>query len=346
MLRVFISYTREDQDVVNALLQDIEALGHRPWFDQQLTGGRIWWNQVLTEIRECDVLVFALSPVSLDSHACKLEYTYAFSLHKSILPILVADGVSMGLVPTALSQIQFIDYRNQDKQTVFDLINAIAGLAPSQPLPDPLPQPPEVPLSYLAKLRDQVETTATLGFEKQAALLVQLKDRLNKIDEFNDVRNLLERFRLRDDLLAKVAEELDVLLTDTKDVPSDQNRTPSASRVSTTLANSETSESTSHDTDSKTKGTIPDVKTVHIGPMKVIVTVKGHLIEMHDTGWGPETVKYDGEVVSRKVSFGGATHAFQVHEDGEYVLYEVKMTSRIGTKFEAKRNGEIFFSNH
>jgi hypothetical protein len=31
----------------------------------------VWWNHILTRIRECDVFVFAVSPESLDSQACK-----------------------------------------------------------------------------------------------------------------------------------------------------------------------------------------------------------------------------------------------------------------------------------
>jgi hypothetical protein len=74
MLRIFISYSRENQTAVKTLVQDMEAVGHKAWFDQQLTGGQVWWNEVLASIRDCDLFVFALAPDALNSQACKLEY--------------------------------------------------------------------------------------------------------------------------------------------------------------------------------------------------------------------------------------------------------------------------------
>jgi len=216
MLNVFISYSRQSQSVVKTLVQDIEALGHKVWFDQELVGGHAWWEQVLAKIRECDIFVFALAPEALDSHACKLEYTYAFDLHKTILPILVADDVSINLLPPALSSIQHIDYRQQNRQSAFALVNALTNLPTPQPLPDPLPKSPEVPISYLGNLKNEIETTTTLSFQEQTALLLKLKEHLGEVKEFDDVINLLKRLRKRDDLFAKVAVEIDTLLISTK----------------------------------------------------------------------------------------------------------------------------------
>lgn len=126
---------------------------------------------------------------------------------------MVADGISINLLPPVLSTIQFIDYRHQDKQAAFALFRALNSLPTPQPLPDPLPEPPEAPISYLGKFRDQIESSAVLGFQEQTALLLKLKDRLSHANEFNDVRDLLGRLRLRDDLFAKVADEIDALLT-------------------------------------------------------------------------------------------------------------------------------------
>ena len=218
MIRIFISYNRESQDVVRTLAQDFEEFGHKVWFDYELTGGQAWWGQILERIRECDLFVFTLSPQALDSYACKLEWTYAFVLCKTILPILVADGVSMNLVPPELSALQHVDYRSQDKKAVFALNKALTKLPAPQPLPDPLPEPPEIPVSYLSNLKDQIETTQSLSFQEQSALVLQLKERLANQDESNDVRKLLQHLRKRDDLLAKISREIDSLLIGTAKV--------------------------------------------------------------------------------------------------------------------------------
>jgi hypothetical protein len=80
------------------------------------------------------------------------------------------------------------------------------------------------------------------------------------------------------------------------------------------------------------------------------IKYNGHTIEIK--AWGTEKVFCDGKEVSRKNSFFGATHTFQVREDGRQVEYEVK----IGLKFlwrvrwfrtwcEVKRSGEIVFTD-
>jgi hypothetical protein len=77
-------------------------------------------------------------------------------------------------------------------------------------------------------------------------------------------------------------------------------------------------------------------------PKKGAITYKGHCIDVHDTGYGPEIVKYDGKVVSKKASLSGTSHVFRVEEDGESVQYIVKFSGR---GCEITRNGVILFTN-
>ena len=116
MAAVFISYCRESHEKARSLAQDLEALGYQTWFDQAITGGQAWWNSILGQIQKCDIFAFALELESLDSAACKREYAYAAKLGKSILPVLIADDVDTELLPGALAQIHFVDYRREDRE--------------------------------------------------------------------------------------------------------------------------------------------------------------------------------------------------------------------------------------
>jgi hypothetical protein len=60
MSSIFISYRRQSQPAAADLARDIAALGHSVWFDNELSGGQVWWDQILAEIRRCDVFVFVL----------------------------------------------------------------------------------------------------------------------------------------------------------------------------------------------------------------------------------------------------------------------------------------------
>jgi len=212
MARIFISYNRVSSGAVEVLADDLLATGHEVWFDQSITGGQQWWNEILANIRQCDLLIFALAPESLQSHACREELGYAGQLGKGVLPLLVADGVQTSLLPRPLGEIQFIDYRSQDRRTALALVRAINRLPPPPPLPDPLPEPPPLPISYLNDLSDRIDSAATLSFQEQAALLIELKGRLEESGSREAVLDLLQRMRRRDDLLARLAGEIDVLL--------------------------------------------------------------------------------------------------------------------------------------
>src|SRR5215475_8144386 len=149
MANIFISYNRQTKAITKALVEDIEALGHTVWFDQELSGGQAWWDQILSMIRRCDLFVFVLDPAALNSVACKREYGYAADLRKPILPILVSEGVSTNLLPPSLSQIEFVDYRNQDRTAALRLARAFSTVPPPAAIPDPLPVPPPGSASLL-----------------------------------------------------------------------------------------------------------------------------------------------------------------------------------------------------
>ncbi len=224
MSKAFICYSRQSQEIVTTLAKDIEELGHNVWFDQELTGGQAWWNQILESIRKCDIFVFALAPEALDSKACKLELDYAFDLckTKTIIPIVVSEGVSINLLPSNLSAIQQVDYRQQDKQAYISLNKAINNLPTPQPLPNPLPKPPEVPIPYLGDLKKKINTEASLNYEVQGTILFDLekivreqKDTADKIN-LADIKILIENMRQRKDISHSIANRLDVLKKEIK----------------------------------------------------------------------------------------------------------------------------------
>lgn len=226
MAHFFISYSRKDEQAVRALARDIEALGHEVWLDHELTGGQDWWNEILQRIRACGVFIFALSPPSLDSTACRRELRYAEALDKRILPVLLTDGVSTNLLPPALSTIQFVDYRTPSREAALALARTLVNLPPPNPLPDPLPEPPEVPVSYLTELKDIVDSSGILQFDEQAALAFRLKEKLNDEEVADDVRSLMRRFRSRPDLLARVAEDIDDALGQRRSAASEPEAKP------------------------------------------------------------------------------------------------------------------------
>jgi hypothetical protein len=141
MTRFFVSYARADTDAVRSLVSALEFLNHEAWIDRRLAGGQKWWDEILEEIRGCDVFVVALSNNGLRSNVCRVEYDYATALGKTILPVIIED-VSSDDVPPALAAVQFVDYRLPNEQAALALARALQSLPASRPLPVPLPDPP------------------------------------------------------------------------------------------------------------------------------------------------------------------------------------------------------------
>jgi len=225
-LRVFVSYDRGNVQSVKTLAEELEALGHQVWFDQDLTGGHRWWDSILAQIRECGLFVFALTPESLESHACRKELDYAKRLNREILPILMSEEVSVSLLPRCLAEIQYVDYRRQDRQTAFALIRAINRLPAPAPLPDPLPEAPAAPGSHLGELKERVDSTGELNIEEQIAIVFKLKEEIQVGRSPDEARGLLRRLRERDDLRAKVAKEIEAALAGTEDRAATRERAP------------------------------------------------------------------------------------------------------------------------
>jgi hypothetical protein len=216
MSRIFISYSSKSKESVRTLAQDLGEIGHQIWFDHKLTGGKEWWDQILEQIRQCDLFVFALTPDALDSIPCQREYRYADALDKNILPVMLADGVSINLLPPELTVIQFVDYREQSKEAAFRLMTALSGLPAARPLPMPLPEAPAVPISYEGELKVQIEAAKTLSFDEQSAILLKLRAKLDEYQQSNnrldDIHELLRRFKKRDDLFARIDREIESLI--------------------------------------------------------------------------------------------------------------------------------------
>jgi hypothetical protein len=214
MAKIFISYDRASKDVVEELVKDLTADDHKIWFDQHLTGGHKWWDNILSEIRKCEIFVAALTPASLDSRACQREAKYAKDVQRILLPVRLSDKVSPNSLPPELSELQWVDYTRLDKQALISLQRTLRNLSATPPLPDPLPDLPPVPISYLSSLRAKIETDTQLQLQDQIQLLFELRRQIRNGDPAKEIMDLLQRLKNRGDLFAVVSQDIDDLIRD------------------------------------------------------------------------------------------------------------------------------------
>ena len=212
-MAIFVSYARADSVAVQALIKDLDRTDHRPWMDGQLRGGDAWWNEILRQIRECDVFVFALSEHSLHSRPCQAELDYARRLGVPIIPLQVGPVSTMRAGPFA--DVQVIDYTHPNSTTGMELVAAIERLIRTRgPLPDPEATPPGVPFAYLMRLRNEIDAP-TLSAEDQERILGDLTRAFEQEEAAvrPDIIELMHELKSRPDVTHRVANQIDRTLT-------------------------------------------------------------------------------------------------------------------------------------
>jgi len=212
--KAFISYSRSSESAVQKIREDLLRSGiDEVWWDKHLVGAQSWWDTILHQIRESDVVICLVDVGIKDSLAVRREYQYAVDLGKPLLPILLSSEINITTLPVELSGKQYVDYREENSSRASNLVEAIGNLPPPPPLPDPLPHAPEMPRSERDYLMERVSSTEPLSEEVQNAVLNQLR-RLARSEDSEQrefARTWLTQLRGRRELYASVATDIDEL---------------------------------------------------------------------------------------------------------------------------------------
>jgi TIR domain-containing protein/interferon-induced transmembrane protein len=227
---IFVSYARQDQAKAREMVEGLRVLGSNVWFDEGLVGGQEWWDEILEHIRTCDIFVQALSASATKSAACDNERRYAVALGKHVLPVML-EAIPGPLLPGDVAGLQFIDYVDAGAGSAFKLAAAISDAPVPPQLPDPLPEPPRAPLSYLVALGDKVRSQE-LSFDEQLAIVTKIRSALNHPedidgpDDVDSAERVLHALQARPDVYKRVAEEVDETLARAKQVRESLTRPP------------------------------------------------------------------------------------------------------------------------
>src|SRR4051812_37901416 len=95
-MKVFVSYAREDQTLVDGVVRDLSDLRQEPYYDQNLLGGQKWWEELLDRIAGSEVFLPCLFEHYRESEACRREAAYAAELGVPFLPVAGRDGQQPG----------------------------------------------------------------------------------------------------------------------------------------------------------------------------------------------------------------------------------------------------------
>ncbi len=178
-MKIFISYARVNRKQVETLEKLLTDLGHDAWFDREIVAGEDWWKSITSSIERCEVFVFALSPQSTNSSACRAEFQYALDLNKPILPVMLLEAE---LPIGKLRETQFVNGRALNRpETIIEISKALSVLKDNiaggeYPPPDPLPPRPAFPFppDPLAEIRQKMQHVEALTEQDMLEIVYQL----------------------------------------------------------------------------------------------------------------------------------------------------------------------------
>ena len=209
-MAIFLSYAREDVDLAAFIVEELTELRTDVNIDKEIKGGQDWWDQICDWIQECDIFVLLLSEAWLDSNACRAEAEYAAAMQRPFLPLAIGP-VNLDQLPLELKRYQVIQYDPESKESYKQIVKALTNMISSPPAPDPLPERPAIPESYVDPFKRSL-ASESLTLEDQVSLFAVLKLHSGDPKRHEDAIGLIRELRSRRDLTVGVAEEIDAFL--------------------------------------------------------------------------------------------------------------------------------------
>src|SRR5262245_63771846 len=107
-LKVFISYSRKDEEFAQELLSGLQLVGFEPYLDKHdIAAGENWEQRLGRLIEAADTVVYVISPNAVASERCAWEVERTVTLKKRLLPI-VWRRVDEAQVPPRLKQLNYL----------------------------------------------------------------------------------------------------------------------------------------------------------------------------------------------------------------------------------------------
>ncbi|MCU0498051.1 MAG: TIR domain-containing protein, partial [Anaerolineae bacterium] len=92
LMKLFISYSSDDRAWIIELCDALrEDSGYLTWYDHLTTAASDWWRVIMENLETADVVIYVMTPRSIESIYCQTEIAYALALNKPVLPICLKD---------------------------------------------------------------------------------------------------------------------------------------------------------------------------------------------------------------------------------------------------------------
>jgi len=121
---IFVCYAHKDSSTIYPEISWLNGQGVNIWYDEGISGGRIWRAEIGTAISSASKVIFYLSRASLDSDHCSREINFAIDEGKEVIPIFVEEVELTTDLKLGLGRLQAL-YRFNDPRYRQHLIAAV-----------------------------------------------------------------------------------------------------------------------------------------------------------------------------------------------------------------------------
>ena len=127
---VFISYASQNRDRILDLVERLRGAGVSVWIDQMgIEGAAMWSQQIVAAIRDCKVLILAISKNSATSENVVKELALASEGRKRILPVFIEEAYIPETMAYQLAGIQRVEFfEGNEEAGLKAVIRALATL--------------------------------------------------------------------------------------------------------------------------------------------------------------------------------------------------------------------------
>ena len=135
-MKVFISHSQEDKELVRSVVDALEQAGLDVWDDErEIFPGDNWAEKTGRALEEAQAMVVLLTPRSLDSIPVRREIQFALSQKRfknRLIPVLVGldDTIAMAKVPWILRYLNMIEMppgrQNEGINRITQALQAVA----------------------------------------------------------------------------------------------------------------------------------------------------------------------------------------------------------------------------
>lgn len=191
---IFVSYSHDDSELVFPELARFRSLGYNIWYDEGLSAGNNWTNELATRLNQCSLAIYIITPNSVLSRHCANEVHYALDMEKPVLAVHFRPSVLPPGLRLQLGSIQGImkfelseaDYDEKLREALARHLGDECTSTELDIASTPQTPLPALPMGIVTLLRIELVEAHDLALElgdNYAEMALDIRDRLREISK-------------------------------------------------------------------------------------------------------------------------------------------------------------------